>query len=117
MESINVRCYKNDEMSNYVYLGAARVKAVEIQPTERREYGLLDLVFEVPLEGREPAEFLIRLETFSAQVVELRDKIHFAINHPRPHPWSDDLFSKAVTGMTPREQHETILREFLEKKS
>ena len=105
MKAIDVGHYKADNRSRFVYLGAARVKAVELQHTERGER-LLDIVFEVPLEDQEPCEFLIRLETSAREVAALHDELQYAIQHPLPHPWENDLFSKAVSGMTPRQQLE-----------
>ena len=47
MKEINVGHYKNDNRSRYVYLGEARVKTIEMQQTEKRMIGLLDIVFGV----------------------------------------------------------------------
>jgi len=110
MKTIQVGRYKTDNRSRFVYLGAARVKAVELQPTERGQR-LLDIVFEVSLEDQEACEFLIRLETSAREVASLHDKLEYAIEHPLPHPWENDLFSKAVSGVTPREYLSSILND------
>jgi len=104
MKSVNVREYKTDSNSHFVYLGQAKAKAIEFQHTEDRNIRLLDIVFEVPLENQEPCEFLIRLETYSEEIRMFQDKLNYAIEHPVPHPSDDDLFHKAVTGSTPREK-------------
>jgi len=105
MDEIQVGRYEEDNRSCYVYLGEARVKAVEVQPTESH-HRLVDIVFEVPLEKERTAEFLLRLETAPDKVDELVRRLREAIANPKPHPWQHDLFAKAVTGMTPRERME-----------
>ena len=67
MKTINVGHNKKDGRSRFVYLGAAKVKAIEVQHTEFNQL-LLDIVFEVPLEDQESCEFLVRLETASEEI-------------------------------------------------
>jgi hypothetical protein len=100
MKSVNVGQYKKDSRSHVVYLGQAKAKAIEFQHTENRNIRLLDIVFEVPLENQEPCEFLIRLETHSEEINMLQKKLNYAIENPVPHPSDNDLFEKAVIGMT-----------------
>ena len=109
MKSVNVGQYKNDRNSHFVYLGQAKAKAIEFQHTENRNIRLLDMVFEVPLEGRNSCEFLIRLETDSEEINLLQKKLDYAIENPVPHPSDNDLFHKAVTGMTPKEKMESVI--------
>ena len=110
MDSIKVKPYKNDPSSFFTYLGEARAKEIALQHTDSRGSALLDIVFEVDLGDHRPAELLIRLETPLAEVRALLDKLGQAIQHPKPHPWDEDKFDKAVTGRTVREQNEEMLR-------
>jgi hypothetical protein len=115
MKQIKVGHNKIDSRSRYVYLGSATAKAVEMQPTETN-LRLLDIVFEVPLEEQEPCEFLIRVETSSMEVLAFLEKLRYAIDHPLPHPWENDLFDKAVTGKTFREVMSSVLHRDLNKR-
>ena len=113
MKAINVGYNKKDGRSRFVYLGAAKVNIIEVQHTEINQQ-LLDIVFEVPLEDQEPCEFLIRLETTSEEIVTFHDKLQYAIEHPVPHPWLNDIFQKAVTGSTPKELQDELLKKYKE---
>ena len=115
MKEINVGHYKNDNRSRYVYLGEARVKTIEMQQTEKRMIGLLDIVFEVPLDIHESCEFLIRLETKFEKINEFQDKFAIALKNPMPHPNLSDLFDKAVMGATPRKLMEKLIEESKKK--
>jgi hypothetical protein len=109
VKEITVGHYKTDNRSRYVYLGVARAKTIEMQPTELG-HRLLDIIFEVPLEGQEePCEFLIRLETYADEITRFCSMLEDAIENPTPHPWLFDLFCKAVTGMTPQEHHQSMM--------
>ena len=92
MKEIKVGHYKNDNNSRFVYLGEAIVKTIEMQRTETRMIGLLDIVFEVPLEFGESCEFLIRLETQFEDIRQFLDKLASAFQNPVHHPNPDDLF-------------------------
>jgi len=111
MKAINIGHNKEDGRSRFVYLGAAKVKAIEIQNTDKNER-LLDIVFEVPLEDQEPCEFLIRLETATEEIVTFHDKLQYAIEHPVPHPCLNDMFHKAVSGTTPKKLHNELLKKY-----
>lgn len=115
MKEIKVGHYKNDDKSRYVYLGEAKVKGIEMQPTENQMNKILDIIFEVPLEFREPCEFLIRLETKFEDIRQLFEKLSFALQNPKHHPNLEDLFDKAVTGHTSREYGEKLLEDLKEK--
>jgi len=115
MESIEVGHYKKDKRSRYVYLCAARVKTAELQGTEEKGIVLLDAVFEVPLENSPPCEFLIRLETAREALLDLSEKLSYALEHPKPHPWQHDLFYKAVTGQTPFEEGMELVKKYAKK--
>ena len=110
MKVLNVGHYKNDDRSRFVYLGAAKAKAVHLQPTEQPGLKLLDVVFEVPIEGENPCEFMLRLETSIEEIDRLIDYLIHATENPRPHPYMHDLFQKAVTGRTPFEEHQSLIR-------
>ena len=103
MKSINVSAYKNDPKSLYTYLGAARVKTITFQHTENPKYKLLDILFETVLDDQTRSEFLIRLETSMVEIQTLFEELTHAIKNPKPHPWDEDLFDKAVIGKTTRE--------------
>lgn len=111
MKSVNVGQYKKDPRSQFVYLGQAEAKAIECQHTENPNIQLLDIVFEVPLEDQETCEFLIRLETHSEELRILQRKLSYAIEHPIPHPADNNLFHKAVTGMTLSEKEGKLTEE------
>jgi hypothetical protein len=100
MDSIKVEQYKNDPNSFFIYLGAARAKEIAFQHTESPDLKLLDIVFEVFLDDHRPAELLIRLETPMTEVKTLLNRLVQAIDHPKPHPWIEDKFYRAVTGKT-----------------
>ncbi len=110
MDSIKVKQNKTDPRSLYTYLGRASVKTVTFQHTERETNKLLDIVFEVVLDDERHCEFLIRLETPMGSIRSFIDKLRDAVKHPKPHHWDGDLFHKAVTGKTPREQMEELVR-------
>lgn len=55
---------------------------------------MLDIIFEVVLNGQRHAEFLIRLETPMAEVRSLLNKLVRAIEHPMPHPWDANKFDR-----------------------
>ena len=115
MEEIKVGHYKNNDKSRYVYLGEAKVKGIEMQPTENRMIGILDIIFKIPLEFREPCEFLFRLETKIDYIHQFLEKLSFAFQNPKRHPNPDDLFQKAVAGSTPRETGEKLIKEIKNK--
>ena len=71
------------------------------------------MLVEVDLDNGCRAEFLIRLETTMEAIQSLSTKITEAMECPKPHPWDEDLFHKAVTGKTMREQTEELLRDYL----
>ena len=77
---------------------------------------LLDIVFEVPLEDQEPSEFLVRLETSSEEIDTFRDMLDYAAEHPVPHPWLNDMFHKAVTGSTPQELQDELLKKYMDER-
>ena len=116
MKSVNVKQYKKDSKSHFVYLGQAKAKAIEFQHTENRNIRLLDIVFEVPLEDQQSCEFLIRLETSPEEISMFQEKLSYAIEHPVPHPSDNDLFEKAVVGMTSREREDGLLKDHERKK-
>jgi len=111
MKSVNVKQYKKDSKSHFVYLGQAKAKAIEFQHTENRNIQLLDIVFEVPLEDQKPCEFLIRLETDSEEINMLQEKLNYAMEHPVSHFSENDLFHKAVIGMTLSEKEGELTKE------
>lgn len=112
MNTIKTKEYKNDPRSFFTYLGSARAKEIAFQHTESPDLKLPDIVFEIVLDDHRPAEFLIRLETPMTEVRNLLTKLVQAIEHPRPHPWDEDKFHKAVTGKTIRESNEEFLKGF-----
>lgn len=112
MESIKVKQYKNDPRSFFTCLGAARAKEIAFQHTES-DFKLLDIIFEVVLDGQRHTESLIRLETPMTEVRSLLNKLVSAIEHPMPHPWDADKFDRAVTGKTVRERNEELLKDFI----
>lgn len=113
MEAITTEPYKNDLKSFFTYLGKARIKAVTFQHTEERDQKLLDIVFEIPLKDGHLSEFLVRLETKMTEVNNLIYKLTEAVKNPKPHPWNEDLFQKAVTGTTNKEVNEELMRKYL----
>ena len=113
MNTLEPKPFKNDGRSFYTYLGPVTVKDVSLQHTERSTANLLDIVFEVALGDRCRAEFLIRLETTMEAIQSLSTKITEAIKNPKPHPWDEDPFDKAVTGKTVRGRNEESLRDYL----
>ena len=114
MKTINVGQNKKDGRSRFVYLGAAKVKAIEVQHTEINQR-LLDIIFEIPLEDQKPCEFLVRLETAPEEIVTFHDKLNYAIENPVPHPWLNDMFIKAVTGSTPQELQDELLKKYMDE--
>ena len=112
MESIKVKQYKNGPRSFFTYFGAARAKEIAFQHTES-DFKLLDIIFEVVLDGQHHAEFLIRFETPMTEVRGLLNKLVRAIEHPMPHPWDTDKFDRAVTGKTVRKRNEEVLKNFI----
>ena len=104
MKSIQAKPFKNDDRSLYIYLGAAEVKDVSLQHTEHPDANLLDIEFETTLDEGRHAKFLIRLETTMSAIRDLQIKIAEAIDQPKPHPWDEDPFDKAVTGKTWKER-------------
>jgi len=113
MESIKVKLYKDDPSSLYSYLGQAGIKAVTFQHTEDPNLKLLDIAFEMRLDSKLPAEFLIRLETPMNEIKALIKKLMEAIKNPKPHPYDEDLFDRAVTGKTLRERNEELVKKYL----
>jgi hypothetical protein len=112
MDAIKVKQYKNDPRSFFTYLGPARAKEITFQHTENPDFKLLDIVFEIVLDDQLPAEFLIRLETSMTEVRTIINKLVQAIDHPMPHPWYEDKFDRALTGMTNRERNEDLLKKY-----
>jgi len=110
MDSIKVKQNKSVPGSLYTYLGPASVKTVTFQHTGKATNKLLDIVFEVILDDERHSEFLIRLETPMSSIRSFIDKLRDAVKHPMPHPWDGDLLHKAVTGKTPRQQMEELIR-------
>jgi hypothetical protein len=90
MDSIRVKPYKNDPRSYFSYLGRASI-----------------------LDDGLPAELLLRLETPFKEIQGFVEKLNQAIASPRAHPNRDDLFNKAVTDSTPREDCEELLKKFM----
>ena len=77
---------------------------------------LSEFKFEVPLEDQKPCEFLVRLETAPEEILTFHDKLEYAIEHPVPHPWLNDVFHKAVTGSTPQELQNELLKKYGEER-
>lgn len=111
MKSIQAKPFKNDDRSLYIYLGSAKAKDVSLQHTEHPDANILDITFETALDEERNAKFLIRLETTMSAIRELKMKIAESIDQPKPHPWDEDPFDKAVTGKTGKERiEESILK-------
>ncbi|MBE3139383.1 MAG: hypothetical protein IMZ53_02245 [Thermoplasmata archaeon] len=113
MDSIRVKPYKNDPRSYFSYLGRASIKAIDFQGIESASLALLDIVFVSNLDDGFPAELHFRLETPFKEIKGFVEKLNQAIASPRAHPNRDDLFNKAVTGSTPREDCEELLKKFM----
>ena len=113
MKSIEVKQYKDDPQSLYSYLGQAGIKAVTFQHTEDPKLKLLDIAFEIRLDSKLPAEFLIRIETPMSEINALLEKLTQAIKNPKPHPYDEDLFDRAVTGKTLRKRNEELVKKYL----
>lgn len=113
MAAIEVKKYKNDPKSFYSYLWQAKVKEISFQHTGPSNLKLLDIVFESTGDDSIPAELLIRLETPMSEINAFLNKLIEAIDHPKPHPWDEDLFDKAVTGKTVRELNEELMNKYV----
>ena len=97
--------YAADANSLALYIGHPQVKAVHFQRTEFGD-GLLDI--EIVRSADSPAgSFLLRLEGSIEELNVLSESIRIALQHPRPHPSSVDLFMAALIDIPwVRELHE-----------
>ena len=41
--------------------------------------------------------------------------LDYAAEHPVPHPWLNDMFHKAVTGSTPQELQDELLKKYMDE--
>jgi hypothetical protein len=117
MKAIEIKPYQKDPKSFFAYLGSAQVKAIVYQSTENSNIDLLDIVFATALDDNYTAELLSRLETSMQEMNYFLNKLKEALQNPKPHPYDEDLFDKAVTGQTGRERNKNLLKSYFKQES
>ena len=108
MVEIQIYPYKKNPRAFHTYLGAAKIKSIYFQGTENPKLNLLDITFTVSNDSEYPAEFMIRLETPMSEILDLIEKLNYATQNPKPHPWMEDPYEEAVLGVTSYENKELL---------
>ena len=89
--------YAADANSAALYIGNPHVNAVHFQHTEFGG-GLLDIEI-VCSADPQAGKFLLRLEGSVAELNVLGEAVRIALQNPRPHPSSVDLFEAALVNV------------------